>query len=80
MSLDCSSWTGGVTLFWDKRFRDILSYLRPEDVLVFNDTRVIPARLFGVNRANGRPVEILLLRPHGEDRWEVLVKPGKRPG
>lgn len=68
----------GSNSFWDKRFRDILSYLRPEDVLVFNDTRVIPARLFGVNRANGRPVEILLLRPHGEDRWEVLVKPGKR--
>ena len=62
-----------------KHFYDILDYLRPGDVLVVNDSKVIPARLYG--HVEGRPeaaVEILLLRAHATDSWEVLVKPGKR--
>ncbi len=43
-----------------------------------NDTRVIPARLFGMKKDTGAKVELLLLKPLGEDRWEALVKPGKR--
>ena len=62
-----------------KHFYDILDYLNPGDVLVVNDSKVIPARLYG--HVEGRPeaaVEILLLRAHATDTWEVLVKPGKR--
>ena len=62
----------------DRQFRDIVEYLDADDVLVINQTRVIPARLFGVRADTGGPVEILLLRPYGGARWEVLVKPGKR--
>ncbi len=62
-----------------RRFFDILEYLAPGDVLVINDSKVIPARLYG--HAEGRPeasVELLLLRQHESDTWECLVKPGKR--
>ena len=62
-----------------RRFFDILEYLRPEDVLVINDSKVIPARLYG--HVEGRPeaaIELLLLRQHELDTWECLVKPGKR--
>lgn len=62
----------------DKHFRDIVEYIKPEDVLVVNESRVIPARLFGVRADTGGSVEMLLLRPHTHARWEVLVKPGKR--
>ena len=58
-------------------FRDILADVRPDDVWVFNNTRVIPARLYGKRPTGGR-VEVLLLHPLGEDRWEVLVRPGKK--
>lgn len=58
-------------------FRDILEDVRPDDVWVFNNTRVIPARLYGKRPTGGR-VEVLLLHPLGEDRWEVLVRPGKK--
>lgn len=58
-------------------FRDILADVRPDDVWVFNNTRVIPARLYGKRPTGGR-VEVLLLHPLGEDRWEVLVQPGKK--
>jgi S-adenosylmethionine:tRNA ribosyltransferase-isomerase len=60
-------------------FHDIIDYLRPDDVLVINDSKVIPARLYG--HAEGRPeaaVELLLLRQRELDTWECLVKPGKR--
>lgn len=63
----------------DKHFYDILSYLREGDVLVVNDSKVIPARLYGY--AEGRPeakLELLLLRQRELDTWECLVKPGKR--
>ena len=62
-----------------KRFHDITDYLRPDDVLVINDSKVIPARLYG--NAEGRPdakIELLLLRQRDLDTWECLVKPGKR--
>lgn len=62
----------------DRTFSAILEYLDPRDVLVLNDTRVLPARLFGQNEKSAGPIEILLLRPYGEGVWEVLVKPGKR--
>lgn len=58
-------------------FRDILEEVRAGDVWVFNNTRVLPARLYG-NRPTGGRVEVLLLHPRGNDRWEVLVKPGKK--
>ena len=58
-------------------FRDIFADVRPADVWVFNNTRVIPARLYGKRPTGGR-VEVLLLHPLGEDRWEVLVRPGKK--
>lgn len=65
-----------------RRFRDILEYLRPDDCLVINDTKVIPARLFGVKEDTNAKIEILLLKRTEADVWETLVKPGKkcRPG
>jgi S-adenosylmethionine:tRNA ribosyltransferase-isomerase len=62
-------------------FGDIPRFLRTGDVLVLNDTRVIPARLFGMYEG-GKSVEVLLLQPAGEDCWDALVKPAKyaRPG
>lgn len=59
-------------------FSDIIKYLQPGDTLVLNDTRVIPARLFGVKEDTGAKAEVLLLENLGEDCWEVLVKPGKK--
>ena len=62
-----------------KHFYDILDYLKEGDVLVVNDSKVIPARLYGhVEGRQEAAVEILLLRAHATDVWEVLVKPGKR--
>lgn len=60
-----------------QHFYDILDYLNEGDCLVLNDTRVIPARLFGT-RPSGGKVEFLLLTRKDEKRWEVLVKPGKK--
>ena len=67
--------TGEIT---HKGFRDILEYLKPEDCLVINDTKVIPARLFGVKEDTGAKIEILLLKRRENDIWETLVKPGKK--
>ncbi|PTX55339.1 S-adenosylmethionine--tRNA ribosyltransferase-isomerase [Melghirimyces profundicolus] len=61
-----------------RRFPDLLEYMNPGDVLVLNDTRVRPARLIGTKEGTGARVELLLLNPLGEDRWEALVKPAKR--
>ena len=65
-----------------RRFYDLPSYLVPGDTLVFNDTRVIPARLVGIKTDTGGKVEVFLLNRLTEDRWETLVKPGRklRPG
>lgn len=57
----------------DKHFYDILDYLRPGDVLVRNDTRVIPARLFGTKVPTGAKVEVLLLKEQTKDHWECLI-------
>lgn len=62
----------------DRIFRDITEYLRPGDVMVLNETRVIPARLLGVKESTGVPTEFLLLRRLEMDTWEALVKPGRR--
>ena len=67
--------TGEVT---HRGFRDILEYLRPGDCLVINDTKVIPARLFGVKEDTGAKIEVLLLKRRQHDIWETLVKPGKK--
>ncbi len=74
-----------------KTFRDILDFIRPDDTLVVNDTRVIPARIIGhrklrfdealghtVPTESTAPVELLLLRQHEQDVWETLAGPGKR--
>ena len=60
-----------------RHFFDIAEFLRPEDILVVNSSRVIPARLLGENK-NGSPIELLLLRMRGTNLFETLVRPGKR--
>lgn len=59
-------------------FRDIVSYLNPGDCLVINNTKVIPARLYGVKEGTEAHIEILLLKRRENDIWETLVKPGKK--
>jgi len=61
-----------------KVFKDILDYLHPEDTLVINDTRVLPARLLGKKAGSGGKIEFLLLKRLEGDTWEVLVKPGRK--
>ncbi|MBR5817492.1 MAG: S-adenosylmethionine:tRNA ribosyltransferase-isomerase, partial [Clostridia bacterium] len=61
-----------------KIFSDIIDYLNPEDMLVVNSSKVIPARLMGVAEKTGSPIELLLLRVRENDLWETLVRPGKR--
>lgn len=59
-------------------FSEILEYLRPNDCLVLNNTKVIPARLYGVREDTGAKIEILLLNRKENDVWETLAKPGKK--
>ena len=59
-------------------FRDIVDYLNPEDCLVINNTKVIPARLMGEKEGTGAGIEVLLLKRKENDVWETLVKPGKK--
>ncbi|GIO55862.1 tRNA preQ1(34) S-adenosylmethionine ribosyltransferase-isomerase QueA [Paenibacillus cellulositrophicus] len=61
-----------------RTFKDIADELQPGDTLVLNDTRVIPARLFGVKEETGAKAEVLLLKNLQGDTWEALVKPGKK--
>ena len=61
-----------------RHFTDILEYLNPGDCLVINDTKVIPARLYGHKEETGALIEILLLKRNENDVWECLVKPGKK--
>ena len=58
-------------------FQDLADWLQPNDLLVLNNTRVIPARLYG-KKSTGTPIEILLMEEKGENCWLALVKPGKR--
>ena len=60
-----------------KHFKDIIEYLNPGDTLVLNNTRVIPARIFGHKEGYIGKIEVLMLKDLGEDTWECLVKPGK---
>lgn len=59
-------------------FHDLIAYLRPEDILVVNSSKVIPARLLGVSAKTGSPEELLLLKQLPDGTWETLVRPGKR--
>jgi len=62
-----------------KRFYDLLEYLNENDCLVMNNSKVIPARLFGIKRSTGAKIEFLLIKRTGEqDCWEVIARPGKR--
>jgi len=60
------------------QFRHLIDFLRPGDTLVLNDTKVIPARLFGVKPDTGAKAQVLLLRRVEGDAWEALVRPGKK--
>ncbi|NLD82636.1 MAG: tRNA preQ1(34) S-adenosylmethionine ribosyltransferase-isomerase QueA [Clostridiales bacterium] len=62
----------------DRIFRDLPDFLRPGDVMVINQTKVIPARLLGEKEETRVPVEVLLLRRIDRDTWETLVRPGRR--
>ncbi|AGL01243.1 tRNA preQ1(34) S-adenosylmethionine ribosyltransferase-isomerase QueA [Desulfoscipio gibsoniae] len=59
-------------------FKDIVEYLEPRDLLVVNDTKVIPARLWGKKEGTGTTIEVLLLTRRDEHTWETLVRPGRR--
>lgn len=61
-----------------RTFSDIIDYLNEGDCLVLNDTRVLPARLFGTKEETGANIEVLLLKQMENDQWETLVKPAKR--
>lgn len=67
--------TGGID---HRDFRDLPDLLNPGDLLVLNDSRVLPARLFGVKVPTGAAIQFLLLERRSADCWEVLVKPGRR--
>lgn len=59
-------------------FKEVPSFLRPGDCLVLNNTKVIPARLYGIKEDTGATIEVLLLKRKENDMWETLVKPGKK--
>jgi S-adenosylmethionine:tRNA ribosyltransferase-isomerase len=59
-------------------FSDVIDYLNEGDVLVINDSKVIPARLYGIKEESGIQIEVVLLRSRGLDVWETLVRPGRR--
>jgi len=61
-----------------KNFSDILEYLRPGDLLVMNDSKVIHARLFGIKESTGAKIELFLIKKSDKNRWELLAKPAKR--
>ena len=61
-----------------KIFKDVLDYLSKGDVLVLNNTKVLPARLYGVKEETNAKIEVLLHKRHSLTEWEVLLRPGKR--
>lgn len=61
-----------------RHFSDLLDYLKPGDCLVLNNTKVLPARLYGVKADTGAKIELLLLHQQEADNWEVLIKPAKK--
>ncbi|WP_461214414.1 tRNA preQ1(34) S-adenosylmethionine ribosyltransferase-isomerase QueA [Lacticaseibacillus sp. GG6-2] len=62
----------------DRHFYDILDYIQPGDAIVMNDTRVMPARLYGVKKETGAHMEVLLLHNTEGDKWETLMKPARK--
>ena len=64
--------------FKHKVFHDIIDYLNPGDTLVLNNTKVIPARIFGHRKDKDETIEVLLVKEYGNDKWEVLAKPGRK--
>jgi len=64
--------------FEHRIFENVVDYLEEGDCLVLNDTKVIPARLLGTRKDTGGKIEFVLLKRIGKDRWEILVKPGRR--
>ena len=60
-----------------KHFYDVIDYLKPGDCLVLNNTKVLPARLYGIKKT-GAKVEFLMLKNLGDDRWEVITGPGRK--
>ena len=64
--------------FSDQQVRDLPGLLRAGDLLIFNDTRVIPARLWAKRLPGGGKTEVLLLHPISDNEWEVLVRPGRK--
>src|SRR5438094_3692829 len=67
--------SGSVT---HEKFRDVLEFFRPGDVLVLNNSRVIPARLHGMNASTGGKFELLLLEENSPNDWWAMLRPGKR--
>ena len=61
-----------------KHFYDLLDILQPGDLLVMNDSRVLPARLYGEKVDNGTFIEFLLLEQKGDKLWEIICRPGKK--
>ena len=61
-----------------RHFRDLLEYVQPGDCMVFNNSRVIPARLMGHAVGHVTPIEVLLLTDKGDGLWECLTRPGKK--
>ena len=64
--------------YYDDTFCNLKNYLKAGDCLVLNNTRVIPARLYGTKQGTGGAIEFLLLHRFSTDEWEVALKPGKR--
>ena len=62
----------------NRSFHHIIEYLRPGDCLVMNDSKVIPARIFGTKEETGAKIEFLLIKRIEGDTWETMVRPGKR--
>jgi len=62
----------------DRHFHDIIEYLNPGDLLIMNDTRVLPARIFGYKENTGGKIELLLLKRRSDQIWETMVKPGRK--
>lgn len=62
----------------NRHFYDVIEYMNPGDCLVLNDSRVIPARLYGIKEGTGAKVEFLLIKRLKDDIWEVMVRPGRR--
>ena len=61
-----------------KIFHDIINYINENDVLVINNSKVIPARMYGIKEGTGASIEVVMLKSHGLDLWETLVRPGKK--